>query len=141
MSALPAFTPTDRATVFSTLWTAMWNGELPAAKIVSPDCAVYFGRTPVVERPTVTHGPDALQRVVDEIRGRLPGARYGFDSQPLHHAEGADGGVITLLWFIDIPGRGDRSGIDLLRYRDRAITEVWTLTGDLKLPHMPLSRG
>ena len=69
------------------------------------------------------------------------GARYGFESQPLHQAEGAEGGIITLLWFIDLPGHGRRSGIDLLRYRGRVIVEVWSITGDLKLPPMTVARG
>jgi len=139
---MPAtLTVADRATSLSGLWTGMWNGDLPAEKVVSVDCAVYFGRAPTTDRRTVTHGPGQLQGVVDEIRGRLTGARYGFESQPLHQAEGVEGGIITLLWFIDVPGHGRRSGIDLLRYRRRAITEVWSITGDLKLPPMPVARN
>ena len=135
-----ALTTLDRATAQAALWTEMWNGGLPADKVVAPDCAVYFGRTPMTDRPTVTHGPVQLQQVVDEIRGRLTGARYGFDSQPLCQAE-PGGGIITLLWFIDVPGHGRRSGIDLLRYRRRTITEVWSITADLKLPVMAVARG
>lgn len=115
-------------------WTRMWNGELPAAAVVSPDCPAYFGRKPVTPRPESVRGPAELQRVVDAIREAIPGVRYGHRSEPLIARE--RGATITLLWEVESPGRGRRSGIDVLRHRDGLITEVWSVTGDLELPPM-----
>ncbi len=115
-------------------WTRMWNDELPAAAVVAPDCSTYFGRKPVTPRPESAHGPAELQAAVDAIRKAIPGVRYGHRSEPLIARDGGE--TITLLWEVEAPGVGRRSGIDVLRHRDGLITEVWSVTGDLELPPM-----
>ncbi len=115
-------------------WTRMWNHELPAAAVVAPDCSTYFGRKPVTPRPETVRGPAELQAAIDAIREAIPGVRYGHRSAPLI-ARG-DGEDITLLWEVEAPGKGRRSGIDVLRHRGGLITEVWSVTGDLELPPM-----
>jgi hypothetical protein len=117
-------------------WTQMWNRVLPATEVVTEECRVYFGRSPQTARPTTTTGPRELQSVVDAIRERLPGIRYGFDSPPRYQADSDTTGVITLLWNVAVPGQGTKTGIDLLRQEGGRITEVWSITGDLELPLM-----
>jgi len=120
-------------------WTAMWNGEVPARAVAAPDCAVYFGRRPMIARATTAHGPDELQGVVDAIRGHLVGVRYGFAAAPpVAGTSGADG-VISLLWHVSALGLPRRSGIDLIRHAGGRVTEVWSITGDLELPPLRLS--
>jgi hypothetical protein len=51
-------------------------------------------------------------------------------------ADSDTGGIITLLWNADVPGRDVKTGIDLLRYEGALITEVGSITGDLQLPVM-----
>ena len=116
-------------------WTDMWNRGIGAGDVVSQDCRVYFGRTPQFDRPTTTVGPSELQGVVDGIAERFAGIRYSFASPP-RYEEDDDGGLITLLWNVDIPGVARKSGIDLLRHRGDLITEVWSITADLELPAM-----
>jgi hypothetical protein len=72
---------------------------------------------------------------VDEIASSIEGIRYGHISDPLV-AEGSTDhtGSFTLLWEVQAPGVGTRSGIDIFRYSDDLITEVWSVTGDLELP-------
>jgi len=94
-------------------WTDMWNRGIGARDVVTGDCRVYFGRTPQFDRPTTTVGPRELQGVVDGIAERFPGVRYSFASAPRYEEDGDDGGLITLLWNLDIPGVGRKSGIDL----------------------------
>ena len=115
-------------------WTQMWNRVLPATEVVTEECRVYFGRSPQAPRPTATTGPRELQSVVDAIRERLPGIRYGFDSPPRYQGDSDTTGVITLLWNVAVPGQGTKTGIDLLRQEGGKITEVWSITGDLELP-------
>jgi hypothetical protein len=116
-------------------WTEMWNRARPARSIVSEDCCVYFGRKPVTERPTRTVGPDELQDVIDAIAWEFPAIRYSYESEPCV-AGTADGSVITLLWNVEAPGRGTKSGIDILRLRGGLIVAAWSITGDLALPPM-----
>lgn len=117
-------------------WTLMWNGNLRAEEVVAPDCRVYFGRTPIVERDATVSGPVALQSVIDGIRARYSQIRYRHDSRPIFgpapsdHAEG----MITLLWKADTPAIAPRSGIDLLCHAAGRVTEVWSITGDHELP-------
>ena len=121
-------------------WTAMWNGELPAGAVVSTDCAVYFGRRPMIARATTTHGPEELQAVVDAIRGHLVSVRYGFAAAPLHQPGQAHGeGVISLLWHVSALGLPRRSGIDLIRHEAGKVTQVWSIAGDLELPPLRLA--
>jgi hypothetical protein len=120
-------------------WTAMWNGEVPASAVVAPDCAVYFGRRPMIARSTTAHGPAELQAVVDAIRGHLVGVRYGFASAPPCAEEGPGEGVISLLWHVSALGLPRRSGIDLIRHAGGRIVEVWSITGDLELPPLRLA--
>ena len=121
-------------------WTAMWNGEVPARAVVAPDCAVYFGRRPMIARATTAHGPDELQAVVDAIRGHLVGVRYGFAAAPPAAPDGPAGdGIISLLWHVSALGLPRRSGIDLLRHAGGRIVEAWSITGDLELPPLRLS--
>jgi hypothetical protein len=128
----PAFAPT----ACCSLWTDMWNRLVPATEVVAAACRVYFGRAPQTARPTATTGPYELQSVIDAIRERLPGIRYGFDSRPRYQADSNTSGVITLLWNVAVPGQGTSTGIDLLRHEGARITEVWSITGDLELPFM-----
>ncbi len=121
-------------------WTAMWNGEVPARAVVAPDCAVYFGRRPMIARATTAHGPDELQGVVDAIRGHLVGVRYGFAATPPTAADGDPGdGIISLLWHVSALGLPRRSGVDLIRHCGGKIVEVWSITGDLELPPLRLT--
>ena len=117
-------------------WTEMWNRRIGAPDVVTRDCRVYFGRTPEFDRPTTTVGPRQLQGAVDGIAERFPGIRYSFASAPRYEEEGDGGGLITLLWNVDIPDVARKSGIDLLRHRGDLITEVWSITADLELPAM-----
>jgi hypothetical protein len=120
-------------------WTAMWNGEVPARAVVAPDCAVYFGRRPMIARRTTAHGPEELQSVIDTIRSHMAGVRYGFASIPPVAPDGEpDEGVISLLWHVSALGLPRRSGIDLIRYAGGRITQVWSITGDLELPPLRL---
>lgn len=115
-------------------WTDMWNSLIAADEVVAPDCRVYFGRTPVTDRPTTTRGPAELQAVVDGIRARAPGIAYGFDGRVLQQML-PEGGIVTLLWRVDPPGAARRTGIDLLRHDEAGrVVEVWSVTGDLSLP-------
>jgi hypothetical protein len=120
-------------------WTAMWNGEVPARAVVAPDCAVYFGRRPMIARATTAHGPAELQAVIDEIRGHLVGVRYGFAAAPPCADDGPGEGVISLLWHVSALGLPRRSGIDLIRHAGGRIVEVWSITGDLELPPLRLA--
>jgi hypothetical protein len=117
-------------------WTDMWNRVLPARDVVSTDCRVYFGRKPQIERPTTTTGPGELQNMIDVIRDRFPGIQYRADSETLHQPDpnSAPDGIISLLWNVDVPREGTKTGIDLLRHRGGLIVEVWSITGDLELP-------
>lgn len=127
----------DFPTRLASRWTAMWNDELKASEVVAADCAVHFGRTPAIPRLTDTMSPQELQSVVDAVRAHRPGVSYGFVTAPLHQPEAGragEAGVITLLWHVDVPGHGRRSGIDLLRHRGGTIREVWSIAGDLELP-------
>ncbi|MGO4535070.1 hypothetical protein [Leifsonia sp. 2MCAF36] len=116
-------------------WTRMWNRELPADQVVTPSCPTYFGRTPRTARPATAVGPEELQRTVDEIGSSIEGIRYGHVSAPLV-TEGSNehAGSFTLLWEVQAPGFGTRSGIDILRYEGDLMTEVWSITGDLEFP-------
>jgi len=129
---VPAVAPT----ACSSRWTAMWNRLVPAVEVVSVGCRVYFGRKPQTTRPTATTGPDELQSMIDAIRERLPGIRYHVNSLPRYQADSNTSGIITLLWNVDVPGQGTKTGIDLLRHEGARITEVWSVTGDLELPFM-----
>ena len=120
-------------------WTAMWNGEVPASAVVAPDCAIYFGRRPMIARATTAHGPAELQAVVDAIRGHLVGVRYGFAAAPPCTEDLPGEGVISLLWHVSALGLPRRSGIDLIRHAGGKITEVWSITGDLELPPLRLA--
>jgi hypothetical protein len=121
-------------------WTAMWNGEVPARAVVHPDCAVYFGRRPMIARATTAHGPAELQSVVDAIRSHMVGVRYGFASAPACAPEGGPGeGVISLLWHVSALGLPRRSGIDLIRHAGGRIHQVWSISGDLELPPLRLA--
>ena len=64
-------------------WTRMWNGDLPAAAVVAPDCTTYFGRKPVTPRPESVRGPAELS--VEHIAHMI--RRHQFDrpraEQPL----------------------------------------------------------
>jgi hypothetical protein len=113
----------------------MWNRELPANKVVSPSCRTYFGRIPRTARAVTAIGSDELQVTVDEIGSSIEGIRYGHISPPLV-TEGSTGhaGSFTLLWEVQAPGAGIRSGIDIFRYSNDLITEVWSITGDLEIP-------
>ena len=116
-------------------WTQMWNRELPAIEVVSPSCRTYFGRTPRAARPVTAIGSAELQATVDEIGSSIDGIRCGHVSAPLVVEGSTDhAGSFTLLWEVQAPGFGTRSGIDLFRYSDDLITEVWSITGDLELP-------
>src|SRR5215471_2196376 len=119
-------------------WTAMWNGEVPARAVVAPDCAVYFGRRPMIARLTTAHGPDELQGVVDAIRGHLVGVRYGFAAAPPNAETFGDEGVLSLLWHVAALGLPRRSGIDLIRHAGGKVTQAWSITGDLELPPLRL---
>ena len=123
-------------TAFCNHWTDMWNHLVPAAEVVAANCRVYFGRTPQTARPTATTGPHELQNVIDAIRERLPGVRYRFDSRLCYQADSNTSGIITLLWNVDVPCQGTRTGIDLLRHEGAWIVEAWSITGDLELPPM-----
>ena len=118
------------------LWTDMWNRLREAGELVSGDCRVYFGRRPQIDRPAATTGPQELQNGIDGIAWEYPGIRYGFESAPRHQRDGNEGGLITLLWNVEVPGAPRRSGIDLLRWRSGRIVEVWSITADLELPAM-----
>ena len=132
-----SFSPTPVATTgYCTRWTDMWNRLLPATDVVTADCRVYFGRKPLIPRPTITTGPHELQNLIDTIRNHLPGIRYRFDSPPRYQADSNTSGIITLLWNAEVPGQGTLTGIDLLRHESGLITEVWSITGDLELPIM-----
>jgi hypothetical protein len=122
-------------------WTEMWNRACPARDVVSADCRVYFGRKPQIDRPTITNGPHELQGMIDAIWKRFPGIHYRADSKARYQADSDDGasGLITLLWNVDVPGDGTRTGIDLLRQRAGVIIEVWSITGDLELPPLEYS--
>jgi hypothetical protein len=116
-------------------WTQMWNRELPAIEVVTPSCRTYFGRTPRTARPVTAIGPAELQATVDKIGSSIEGIRYGHVSAPLVVEGSTDqAGSFTLLWDVQAPGFGVRSGIDIFRYNDDLITEVWSITGDLELP-------
>ena len=129
--------PTPVATTgYCTRWTDMWNRLLPATDVVTAGCRVYFGRKPLTSRPTATTGPHELQNVIDTIRNHVPGIHYRFDSTPRYQADSNSSGIITLLWNVEVPGQGTRTGIDLLRHESGLITEVWSITGDLELPIM-----
>lgn len=117
-------------------WTDMWNRLMQAEEIVARDCRVYFGRKPNTDRRSTTTGASELQEVVDGIAAQFPGIRYSFGSEPRHQWEGHKGGLVTLLWNVEAPGASRRTGIDLLRWRDGRIREVWSITGDLELPAM-----
>jgi hypothetical protein len=117
-------------------WTDMWNRGIGARDVISADCCVYFGRVAQFDRPSVTSGWRELQSVVDGIAKRFPGIRYSFVSEPRYQSDDDDSGLITLLWNVEIPGAGRKSGIDLLRHRGDLITEVWSITADLELPGM-----
>jgi hypothetical protein len=114
-------------------WTEMWNGVLPASSVVTEDAQVHFGRTPVTDRPTRTSGPDELQRAVDGIAWSFPAIHYSYDSEPCVAGTG-DATVVTLLWNVEAPGRGTKSGIDILRLRRGLVAAAWSITGDLALP-------
>jgi hypothetical protein len=114
-------------------WTEMWNRARPARSIVSEDCRVYFGRKPETARPTRTVGPEELQDVIDAIAWEFAGIRYFYESEPVV-AEAADGCMVTLLWNVEMPGRGVKSGLDILRLRGGGIAVAWSITGDLLLP-------
>jgi hypothetical protein len=116
-------------------WTEMWNRALPARSIVAEDCRVHFGRKPATERRTRTAGPDELQDVIDAIAWEFPAIRYSYESEP-YVTGTADGSVITLLWNVEAPGLGTKSGIDILRLRRGLIVAAWSITGDLALPPM-----
>ncbi|WP_223692111.1 hypothetical protein [Leifsonia poae] len=125
----------NRETTLVDQWTDMWNLILPATQVVAADARVYFGRQPATARATVTTSAAELQSVVEEIQTAIPGIRYGHRSAPTLSADSDQAsGLITLLWEVAAPGVSARSGIDLLRYRDDRITEVWSITGDLELP-------
>ena len=128
----PAVAPAE----YCSRWTDMWNRLLPAVEVVAADCRVYFGRAPQTARPTTTTGPRELQSVIDAIRERLPGIRYRVASPPRYQADSNTSGIITLLWNVDVPEQGTKTGIDLLRHEGARITEVWSITGDLELPLM-----
>ena len=136
MDLIAESTPAVTSTECSSRWTDMWNRLVPAVEVVAVDCRVYFGREPQTARPTATTGPLELQSVIDAIGERLPGIRYRFASPPRYHADSNTSGIITLLWNVDVPNRGTKTGIDLLRHEGARITEVWSITGDLELPFM-----
>ena len=117
-------------------WTDMWNRLMRAEEIVARDCRVYFGRKPNTDRPSTTTGASELQEVVDAIAAQFPGIRYSFESEPRYQWQGQRGGLVTLLWNVEAPGASRRTGIDLLRWCDGRIREVWSITGDLALPAM-----
>lgn len=134
---LPAKSPTaSDPTSLAHRWTEMWNRTRPAQDIVSADCRVYFGRKPQIDRATITNGPHELQSTIDAIWKRFPGIHYRADSKARYQPDSNDGasGMITLLWNVDVPGEGTRTGIDLLRQHTGVIIEVWSITGDLELP-------
>jgi hypothetical protein len=118
------------------LWTDMWNRLCEAGEVVSESCRVYFGRKPQIDRPAATTGPLELQDVIDGVAWEHPGIRYSVESALHHQRDGKGGGLITLLWNVDVPGAHRRSGIDLLRWRSGRIVEVWSITADLELPAM-----
>jgi hypothetical protein len=136
MDLIAESTPAVTSTECSSRWTDMWNRLVPAVEVVAADCQVYFGREPQTARPTATTGPRELQSVIDAIWERLPGIRYRFASPPRYQADSNTSGIITLLWNVDVPNQGTKTGIDLLRHEGARITEVWSITGDLELPFM-----
>jgi hypothetical protein len=136
MDLIAESAPAVASTVCSSRWTDMWNRLVPAVDIVAADCRVYFGREPQTARPTATTGPRELQSVIDAIWERLPGIRYRFASPARYQADSNTSGIITLLWNVDVPNQGTKTGIDLLRHEGARITEVWSITGDLELPFM-----
>src|SRR5262249_452526 len=110
-------------------------------EIVARDCRVYFGRKPNTECPSTTTGASELQDVIDGIAAQFPGIRYSFDSEPRFQWQGQRGGIVTVVGKGGGPGAGRRTGIDLLRWGDGRIREVWSITGDLALPAMRQRNG
>jgi hypothetical protein len=136
MYAIAESAPAIQPSAYCNRWTDMWNRLLPAAEVVTADCRVYFGRKSQTARPTTTTGPHELQTVIDAIRQQLPGIHYRVGNPPRYQADSNATGIITLLWNVDVPEQGTKTGIDLLRYEAAQITEVWSITGDLELPFM-----
>lgn len=112
------------------LWTALWNGELPATEVVSETCRSQFGRAPRTDRATSATDPDGLQAIVDAIRGSAPDLVYRYPTPPI---PGRDG-LVTLLWDAESASAGlTVTGIDILRVVDTRIVEVRSVTGDHRL--------
>jgi hypothetical protein len=112
------------------------QGKARRRDVVSADCRVHFDRKSQIDRATSTCGPHELQSTIDAIWKRFPGIHHRADCEARYQADSDDGasGLITLLWNVDVPSEGTRTGIDLLRQRAGVIMEVWSITGDLELP-------
>ncbi|PRC43254.1 polyketide cyclase [Mycobacterium sp. ITM-2017-0098] len=103
-----------------TRWISeLWSGRRVAAELVAPD---FLGHWPTRE----IHGPDQLQSMVDQTRGKLRELQFVVEVGPIF-----GGDIIAARWIATGAG-GDGparfTGNDMLRISDGKIVEYWAGT-------------
>jgi hypothetical protein len=99
----------------------LWAGEPVASEMVSDD---FVGHWPDRD----VHGPEELQKIVDETRTMLSELKFVVDIEPF-----GNGDLLAARWIgtgaaADGPKRF--IGNDILRFADGRFVEYWTGTSD-----------
>lgn len=101
-------------------WTRLWNGEIEAQRLVAPGFELWFGALDPIT------GSDAFAAFIERHRAERPGLRYVTHRRPVIDTERQLAG---LTWTAAL---GERvvGGIDMLRFVDGTLMQVWSVTGD-----------
>jgi hypothetical protein len=97
----------------------LWAGQPVAAEVVSDD---FVGHWPDRE----VHGPDELQKIVDESRAMMSDLKFVVEVGPF-----ADGDLVACRWIgtgASADGPKRFTGNDILRFAGGRFVEYWTGT-------------